>query len=684
MSKIKPLILVVDDTLTNIDLLTDVLMDDYRLGIAMNGQKALAFVDRNPPDLILLDIMMPEMDGYEVCRCLKKNRKTRDIPVIFITAMSDTAHVAKGFDVGGVDYVTKPFHSLEVKARVKTHLILKNQLSMSARIFESSLDGIIVTDPDTVIQIVNPAVSEITGYSAEEMIGRKTNMLQSRRHDESFYQDMWNTLIEMGNWTGEIWNRKKNGEIYPQWLSITVIRDLWGRVTNYVGVFHDMSEMKRQQDELKYQASHDALTDLPNRHFFQYRLMDSMANAGRHGEMLAIMLLDLDNFKSVNDSLGHTTGDTLLQEVALRLLRCLGEGGFVSRLGGDEFAILLEDVRNEERAVKVAGQIYESISKPFHLKTHDFFLTVSIGITFCPGDGQDPETLLKNSDIAMFRAKQRGGNSYEIFTPAMDREVTRRLTLESQLRRAIERDELMVYYQPKLDLVSGCIVSMEALVRWQKPNEGVVSPAEFIPLAERTGLILPLGRWVLQTAALQTKKWWDAGYRLRVAVNLSPRQFQEENLLEMIHAVLAETGLPPAGLELEITESVVMENEEMSLELMAKMSAMGLHLALDDFGTGYSSLRYLKQFPINTLKIDKSFVDNVPGDDENVAITSAIISMARSLKMQVVAEGVETEEQLHFLRQLVCDEMQGYLFSPPVPADKFSVMLKENKCLPPY
>ncbi len=598
--------------------------------------------------------------------------------------MSDTAHVAKGFDVGGVDYVTKPFHSLEVKARVKTHLILKNQLSMSARIFESSLDGIIVTDPNTVIQIVNPAVSEITGYSAEEMIGRKTNMLQSRRYDKFFYQEMWNTLTETGNWTGEIWNRKKNGEIYPQWLSITAIQDLWGRVTNYVGVFHDMSEMKRQQDELKYQASHDALTDLPNRNFFQYRLMDSMANAERHGEMLAIMLLDLDNFKSVNDSLGHTTGDLLLQEVASRLLLCLGEGGFVSRLGGDEFAILLEDVRNEERVVKVAGLIYESISKPFHLKTHDFFLTVSIGITFCPADGQDPETLLKNSDIAMFRAKQHGGNSYEIFTLAMDREVTRRLTLEAQLRRAIERDELMVYYQPKLDLVSGCIVSMEALVRWQKPNEGIVSPAEFIPLAEKTGLILPLGKWVLQTAALQTKKWWDAGYRLRVAVNLSPRQFQEKNLLEMIHVVLAETGLPPAGLELEITESIVMENEEMSLELMAKMSAMGLHLALDDFGTGYSSLSYLKQFPINTLKIDKSFMDNVPGDDENVAITSAIISMARSLKMQVVAEGVETEEQLHFLRQLVCDEIQGYLFSPPVPADKFSVMLKENKCLPSY
>ena len=684
MPEIKPLILVVDDTLTNIDLLTDVLRDDYRLGIAMNGRKALAFVDMNPPDLILLDIMMPEMDGYEVCRRLKGDRKTRDIPVIFITAMSDTAHIARGFDVGGVDYITKPFHSLEIKARVKSHLILKNQLSMSARIFESSLDGIVVTDPETVIQMVNPAVFEITGYSPAEMIGRKTNMMQSHRHDRKFYQKMWDNLEKDGNWSGEIWNRKKNGEIYPQWLSITVIRDLWGRVTNYVGVFHDMSEMKRQQDELKYQASHDALTDLPNRHFFQYRLTDSMANASRHDEMLAILLLDLDNFKHVNDSLGHTTGDKLLQEVASRLIRRLGERGFVSRLGGDEFGILLENVENEEGAVKVAGLIYESLSRPFHLQTHDFFLTVSIGITFFPGDGHNPETLLKNSDMAMFRAKKRGGNSYEIFTPAMDREVTRRLTLESNLRRAIERDELMVYYQPKLDLVSGRIVSMEALVRWLKPDEGIISPAEFIPLAEKTGLILPLGKWVLQTAARQTKKWWDAGYRLRVAVNLSPRQFQEENLLETVRVVLAETGLPPTGLELEITESVVMENEEVSLGLMAKMSAMGLHLALDDFGTGYSSLRYLKQFPINTLKIDKSFVDNVPGDDGSVAITSAIISMAKSLKMQVVAEGVETEEQLSFLRQLVCDEMQGYLFSPPVPAEKFSVMLKENRCLPPY
>ncbi len=678
MNETKPLILIVDDTLTNIDLLSDVLKDEYRLGIATNGIKALKFVEKNRPDLILLDIMMPEMNGFEVCRHLKDDRATRDIPVIFITAMSDKTHVAKGFELGGVDYVTKPFHALEVKARVKSHLLLKNQLAMSARIFESSLDGIVVTDSDTVIQLVNPAVSMISGYSAAELIGKKTNYLKSNRHDSEFYRDMWGVINKTGQWSGEIWDRRKNGEIYPQWLSIIAFRDLWGRVSNYVGVFHDMSVVKRQEDELRYQARHDALTSLPNRTFFQYRLQDSLTYASRHHEMLAILFLDLDNFKHINDSMGPTTGDTMLQEISRRLLGTVGETGVLARLGGDEFGILLEDVKNEENAVKTAGLIQEILAKPFRFKDHDFFLTVSIGITFFPNDGQEAETLLKNADMAMFRVKENGGNGYEIFIAAMDREVSRRLTLEANLRRAIEQGELRVYYQPKVNLQSGRIVSMEALVRWQSAD-GIVSPAEFIPLAEKTGLIIPLGRFVLHAAAAQTKKWRDEGHDLRVAVNLSPRQFQEKNLLDMISDVIAETGLPPQGLELEITEGVVMANEENAIDIMTKMSHMGFFLAMDDFGTGYSSLHYLKQFPINTLKIDKSFVDNIPSDEENVAITSAIISMAKSLGLEVVAEGVETEEQLNFLRELGCDEMQGYYFSPPVPAADFSRMLAENK-----
>jgi diguanylate cyclase (GGDEF)-like protein/PAS domain S-box-containing protein len=680
MNDTKPLILIVDDTLTNIDLLSDVLKEDYRLGIAMNGIKAVEFIDKNQPDLILLDIMMPEMDGFEVCRRLKNDHATRDIPVIFITAMADKTHVAKGFELGGVDYITKPFHALEVKARVKTHLLLKNQLAMSARIFESSLDGIVVTDSDTVIQMVNPAVSLISGYSAAELIGQKTNFLKSNRHDDAFYSDMWKSINDTGSWSGEIWNRRKNGEIFPQWLAINTFRDLWGKVTNYVGVFHDMSVIKRQEDELKYQARHDALTSLPNRVFFQYRLQDSLTYSRRHDEMLAILFLDLDNFKHINDSMGHTTGDSLLQEISQRLLSCIADAGVVSRLGGDEFGVLLENVGNEENAVKTAGRIHEAMAQPFHFKTHDFFLTVSIGITFFPNDGNDAETLLKNGDMAMFRAKESGGNSYQIFTSAMDKEVARRLSLEANLRRAIEQEELRVYYQPKVDLKSGRIVSMEALVRWQS-EDGIVSPAEFIPLAEKTGLIIPLGKWVLHTAAAQTRKWRDEGYDLRVAVNLSPRQFQEENLLEMIREILEDTGLPPQGLELEITEGVVMANEENAIDIMSKMAGMGLFLAMDDFGTGYSSLYYLKQFPINTLKIDKSFVDNIPTDDENVAITSAIISMAKSLGLEVVAEGVETEEQLLFLKEQGCDEMQGYYFSPPVPTVDFSRMLMEKKSL---
>lgn len=491
---------------------------------------------------------------------------------------------------------------------------------------------------------------------------------------------MWKSINKTGRWSGEIWNRRKNGEIYPQWLAINTFRDLWGRVTNYVGVFHDVTVIKRQEDELKYQARHDALTSLPNRVFFQDRLQDSLTYARRHDELLAVLFLDLDNFKHINDSMGPTTGDSMLQEISQRLLSSIGKRGIVARLGGDEFAILLEDMKNEETAVKTAGLIHETMSHPFHFKDHDFFLTASIGITFFPNDGDDAETLLKNGDMAMFRAKESGGNSYRFFTSAMNKEVARRLNLEANLRRAIEQEELRVYYQPKVDLQTGKIVSMEALVRWQSENN-IISPSVFIPLAEKTGLIIPLGKWVLHTAAAQTRKWRDKGHDLRVAVNLSPRQFQEENLLEMIHEILEETGLPPQGLELEITEGVVMANEENAIDLMTRMAEIGLFLAMDDFGTGYSSLYYLKQFPINTLKIDKSFVDNIPSDDENVAITSAIISMGKSLGLEVVAEGVETVEQLIFLKDLGCDEMQGYYFSPPLPSADFSRILRENKSL---
>ncbi len=679
INKQKPLVLIVDDTMMNIDLLADVLREDYRLGIATNGVKALEFVKKNKPDLILLDIMMPEMDGFEVCRILKEDSQTRTIPVIFITALSDTENVARGFQLGGCDYIPKPFHAIEVKARVKSKLNELNQLSFVKNIFHTSLEGIVIADQDMIISMVNPMACSITGYDQEELVGKSIDILQT--HDRGEITRQLHTFLDDGDdWSGEIWNRRKNGEKFPQKLALSAVRNLWGEVINYVVIFHDMSEIKRHKDELKYQANHDGLTGLPNRTFFQFRLLGAIEDARRHDEKMALLVLDLDHFKQINDSLGHLVGDFLLKEVCSRLEGCLGDA-ILARLGSDEFGVVIEGLISEEWAVKIAEQINLSLTLPFFYEGHELFISASLGITFYPEDGLDPEVLMKNGDIAMAQAKARGGNTYQVFHREMDERIAKLLTLESNLRRALEKEEFAVFYQPKVDMQSGEIIGMEALVRWLLPGGGMVSPAEFIPLAEKTGLIVFLGEWVLKTAAQQTKKWWDQGYHMPVAVNLSPRQFQEENLVSLVRDTLQETGLSPEALELEITEGVVMENEDNALKILHEINEMGVKLSIDDFGTGYSSLHYLKQFPIHTLKIDKSFVDNIPVDGENVAIATAIIYMGKSLGLKVVAEGVEDMGQCTFLRDLGCDQLQGWLFSPAVDSDKFTELLVSGKKL---
>ena len=675
----KPLVLIVDDTMMNIDLLADVLREDYRLGIATNGIKALEFVEKNRPDIILLDIMMPEMDGFEVCQILKENQQTRSIPVVFITALSDTENVAKGFQLGGCDYISKPFHAMEVRVRVKSKLNEIDQLSFVKNIFQTSLEGILVADADMVVTMANPMALAIMGLVNEELVGQSLSILQDCNIDNDSL-DFKILFQENDSWNGEIWNRRKNGENYPQNVALSVVRNLWGEVCNYVAVFHDMSEIKRHKTELKYQANHDGLTGLPNRTFFKLRLRGVLDDATRHNEMAALLILDLDKFKQVNDSLGHSVGDFLLQEVRTRLQGCLGSS-VLARLGSDEFGIILEGLSHAEEAVKVAEQINMSLTLPIFHKGHELFVSASIGITFFPEDTRDPQTLMKNGDLAMARAKEKGGNSYQVFHSRMDEKITKFLTLESNLRRALDQEEFLVYYQPKLDMQTGKIVSMEALVRWMLPDGTMISPVDFIPMAEQNGLIVFLGEWVLKTATRQVKKWWDMGYEIPVAVNLSPRQFQEENLVAMITSALHDSGLDPQGLELEITESVVMEKEENAINVLTEISQLGVQFAMDDFGTGYSSLHYLKQFPLDKLKIDRSFVTNTPHDEDDVAIITAIISMGKSLRMKVVAEGVERYEQFVFLRDLGCDELQGYLFSPPVPADQFEEMLVSDKCL---
>jgi diguanylate cyclase (GGDEF)-like protein/PAS domain S-box-containing protein len=553
----------------------------------------------------------------------------------------------------------------------------EEQMRLLARVFENTIEGIMVTDVSGVIRMINNAFTAITEYSAEDVIGSTPRILRSGLHSPQFYSGLWNELISSGHWQGEIWNRRRGGEAYPEWLTITAIKDQQGRTTHYVGVFHDITESKRNQEKIAFQAYHDALTGLPNRALFNDRLTMAVAHAQRKHLGLAVLFLDLDNFKQINDSLGHAVGDQLLQAVARRLIRWLRDEDTVARVGGDEFIILLPGTTGPELAVNVAQRILASVAEPVTIKEHELYITACVGITLYPHDGRDIETLVANADIAMYRAKDEGRGRYKLFTAEMNEQVMMRLTMESKLRKALERDELEVHYQPKVDLASGQIAGVEALIRWQSHEHGLIMPEQFIPLAEETGLIVPIGEWVLRTACQHTKEWHELGFtNLQVSVNLSPRQFQERNLVEMVRSTLTSCGLPARYLDLEVTENVLMHSIDKATETLRKLSDLGVQLSMDDFGRGYSSLYYLKSFRMQTLKIDRLFMNDVVGDPDDASIVNTIISISRNLNLKVVAEGVETREQLEFLRERHCDLMQGFLFSKALPAAALTEVLK--------
>jgi diguanylate cyclase (GGDEF)-like protein/PAS domain S-box-containing protein len=450
-----------------------------------------------------------------------------------------------------------------------------------------------------------------------------------------------------------------------------------GGVAGLIGTIVDITERKQAEERVRHLAHFDELTGLPNRSMFNQRLGHALAQARRSDRPLAILFIDLDRFKNINDTLGHGAGDRVLKEIAQRLRGCLREADTVSRLGGDEFVVLIEGASRPPDIVEVAQKILAAVARPVLLESQEFHVTASIGISTCPGDSDDLQGLMKNADIAMYRAKEQGKNNFQFYSAQINVHTLERVALESDLRHALERKEFLLHYQPKIDIGSNRIVGMEALVRWQQPGKELIPPAQFIPLAEETGLIVPIGEWVLKTACLQNKAWQDRGLpRLRIAVNLSPRQFAYESLLTDVARVLNETGLDPAWLEFEITESMVMRDPEHAVTLLRGLKAMGIHLSIDDFGTGYSSLSYLKRFPLDSVKIDRSFIQDLPGDGDDAGITRAIIAMAHSLRLGVIAEGVETDEQLHFLRLHGCNEMQGYLFSRPLPEDQFLVLLQ--------
>jgi diguanylate cyclase (GGDEF)-like protein len=701
-------ILVVDDDTDDVILIKDLLQSGMKgvrfvLDHASSFSGAISCVSRTNYEVCLFDYRLGEADGLEVLRRIRAEGVA--VPVIFLTGQGDEEIAVEAMKAGAVDYLPKAKLSSELLCqsvryamelhekemfRKKAEAALKESEEFNRAVLSSLTSHIAVLDRAGNIIAVNLAWERFAQENGDPLLsgtGVGTNYLEEcQRALKRGSEDAQRALVGIqavlkglqDQFTLEYpcHSRKEK-----RWflMRVTPLQSQRGGV---VVIHIDITERKQAEEMVHHLAYHDPLTGLPNRVLFNDHLTLELAHARRNKCMVAVIFLDLDRFKTINDTLGHAIGDQLLQEVAKRLRSCLREGDTVARLGGDEFMLLLPGITHGEDVAKVVRRILEVLKPPFNLDGHELHITSSMGISLYPSDGGDAETLIKNADAAMYRTKEQSRGTYQFYTPSMNAKAFERLILENDLRRALERQEFVVYYQPQVSLHTGQIVGVEALVRWQHPEKGLVPPMEFIPLAEETGLIIPLGDWVFRMACAQNQTWQKAGFSpLRVAVNLSARRFKQKGLIKDIVRILKETGLDPDYLELELTESHLMENVEATLSTLHELKAMGIHLSIDDFGTGYSSLSYLKRFPIDKLKIDRSFVLDISDNPDDAAIAVAIIAMAHSLKLKVTAEGVETKEQLEFLRAYQCDEMQGYYFSRPVPTEIMTQLLQEGRRL---
>ncbi|MBF0311269.1 MAG: EAL domain-containing protein [Magnetococcales bacterium] len=673
-------LVVDDDPVTRLLLERFLTRCNHRVISGENGQQALDHFAAHHPDIVLLDAKMPVLDGIEACRRIKSQADARHVPVLIITGLDDEHSVDRAFEAGASDYVTKPIHWAILRNRVRYLLEVaraERDRHLAASVFDNTTEGIVVTDAKASIQSVNSAFTQITGYELAEVVGQNMNLLKSGRHGADFYQRMWQTLRERGQWQGEIWNRRKNGAIYPQWASINAIHNARGEITQYVTLFSDLTAAKESEENLLYIAGHDSLTGLINRLFFMDRLKQAQIEGSLHKRQVGVLLLDLDRFKVVNDSMGHETGDQLLVEVGHRLEKALPPSCTLGRMGGDEFGIIIPALEDSQEAASLAVDLLKALAGPVAIGDMEIFVGASIGIAIHPADGDDANTLLKGADSALYLAKEQGRNHYQFFRHELNTFSMARMRLESGLRQAVERGEFLLYYQPQFDLKTNRVVGVEALMRWSHPERGLIAPGEFIPLAEETGLIVAMGAWALKEACRQAKLWQQQGLPpLRVAVNLSGRQFRMADFSDMVMAILNETGMEHHFLELELTESIAMGDVEETLSRLKRLSKASIRLSIDDFGTGFSSLSYLKRFPIDTLKIDRSFVKNCTTNSEDAAIIRAFIGLAHSLGLTVIAEGVETEEQLTFLRNNHCNEIQGFYISPPLPGEECRDLLR--------
>ncbi|MEW8551525.1 MAG: EAL domain-containing protein [Candidatus Thiodiazotropha endolucinida] len=630
------------------------------------------------PDLILCDWHLPQFSGQRALSLLRQ--QNLDIPFIIVSGGIGEEAAVDALRQGANDYVLKdrPARLGEAVRRVlidkqlrMAHRTAEEKLRLADRAFQNTAEGITVTDASGNIVSTNPAFEAITGYSHEEVLGLNPRVLKSGHHPDSFYKEMWDTLLLTGHWRGEIWNRRKNGDAYPEWLTISAVKDGNDETTHYVGVFTDISQIKEAQDQINFLAHHDALTRLPNRALFRERFDHALMHARRENASIALLFLDLDRFKTVNDTLGHPVGDQVLLEVSKRMNQIIRASDTLARLGGDEFVLLLEEQTDAQHAAVVARKLIDLFSRPMIIGEHELVVTTSIGITLYPNDGDDPDKLIRHADRAMYEAKQQGRNTYRFFTQALTEGALERLMMENDLRRAVARNELILHYQPIVNLETRQLQGIEALVRWQHPEQGLIAPGLFIELAEEIGIIGEIGQWVLRAACSQLARWDRDGFKVpRISVNLSVQQIDREGLITMVSEELNSSGLSPERLELEVTESMLIRNPELSRTVLSELRTLGVKFAIDDFGTGYSSLAYLKLLPLDHLKIDQSFVRDIGKDANDEAIVRAIIGVSKSLGLESVAEGVEEAHQARFLQQAGSDLAQGYLYSRPLPADE--------------
>jgi len=681
-------ILIIDDMPTNIQLLGEALEHDYSVQIAIAGEKGLQLAQASPPDLILLDIMMPGMDGNEVCRQLKADDRLKNIPVIFITALHEMESEIQSLALGAADFLHKPVNIQIARLRIanllerdsmRRELVIKEQQQrLAASVFSHSHDGIIISDADNNIIDVNRSFCRITGYQAVDVLGKNPRFLQSGKQKKAFYQHMWQHLLKENNWTGEFWNKHKDGHLFAIQTSISVIKDLTGNIDHYVAVFSDITLRKTHEQALKKIAYFDELTGLPNRTLLADRMNQSIAQTQRNGKTMAFCFLDLDGFKQVNDRFGHNVGDQLLIEVAKRISACLRKIDTLSRIGGDEFVLLLVDLNAADEFIGSVERILEVLQQVFTIEKHSIAISVSIGVTLFPQNDKDPDTLLRHADQAMYMAKQKGKNQYYLFDLNQDRQLYEQEQSILRVKQGLLDNEFVLYYQPRVNLKNARVLGFEALIRWQHPEKGLLPPAEFLPVIDDTVCMLELSDWVIATAMKQLDQWQKAGKRLSISVNIAPCHLVREDFVAQLKQHIDHyPNVSPEYLELEILETAALDDVIRVSEIMKDCMSLGVDFSLDDFGTGYSSFTYLKNLPAKTLKIDQTFVRDMLVDDDDLSIIIGTMGLAKAFHRDVIAEGVETIEHAKKLLSMGCELAQGYGIARPMPVDKIDAWLQQ-------